>query len=445
MNQLQNIFQLVRSKINPDSLTELSWVFVGQVINVVLSFVIVKILSGMGPKNYGIYALAVTIAVFIGMSLYGPVAQGFIRFYYHYLEKSLSNIFAALIYKILIASSAILILLAIIFFVISYFINFSQPAIFFLIAGIYIVLAKITEFFNSTLNLIRKRKENSLLQGTEKAFIILFLFILLHFNSLNLIYVFISLSFVAFSFAAIKFLVFQKFLPSETKKDLNFIKSSQVEMRSKLFLYISPFLIWGFSGWLQLNGEKWIINGLLTTADVGIYAVMLALVNALVIVPNNIISDFSSPIIFQQYSDMSNKKNIDTGFHYIRLNMLIIFLLTLFSTFITYFWGREIIILISNKNYTPYWYLLPLLCFGTGMFLTGQAQTVLGMALNLPKKYLLPKILIGILSIILNFILIKFLGINGVAYTVLSIGIFYVIYIAVVNRKIKLTFSSLMN
>ncbi len=445
MTTLKHILLLVSSKINPDSVKELSWVFVGQVFNIVLSFVIVKILSGMGPRDYGIYALVITIAVFIGMSFYGPVAQGFIRFYYHYLEKSLSNIFASLIYKILIVSSVIFITISFLFFVFSSFFNFSEPAVFFLIAGVYIVLAKLTEFFNSTLNLIRKRKANSLLQGAEKAFIIFLLFILLRIKVLNLIFVFFALSVVALVFTSIKFIVFQKFLPKEIKKDSTFVKAAHTEMRTKLFLYISPFLIWGFSGWLQLNGEKWIINGLLTTADVGIYAVMLALVNALVIVPNNIISDFSSPIIFQQYADMSNKKNIETGFHYIRLNMLIIFLLTLFSTIITYFWGREIIILISNKNYTPYWYLLPLLCFGTGMFLTGQAQTVLGMALNLPKKYLVPKILIGILSIVLNFALIKFIGINGVAYSVLLIGISYVVYIAIVNKKIKIIFSSSMN
>jgi len=59
-------------------------------------------------------------------------------------------------------------------------------------------------------------------------------------------------------------------------------------------------------------------------------------------------------------------------------------------------WGRELIILISSRDYVVYWYLLPLLCLGTGLFLTGQAQTVFGMALNQPKKYLMPKISIGI-------------------------------------------------
>ncbi len=208
-------------------------------------------------------------------------------------------------------------------------------------------------------------------------------------------------------------------------------------MKSRLFQYVYPFLIWGFSGWLQLNGEKWIINGVLSTADVGIYAVMMALVNGLVIVPNNIISDFATPIIFQQYADLNNKDNLKTGLHYIRLNILIIFVLTLFSTLITYIWGRELINLISSKGYTVYWYLLPMLCLGTGLFLTGQAQTVLGMSLNVPKKYLAPKVSIGILSIILNFINIKYFGINGVAYTVLMIGLIYVFFISFVNRKIN--------
>jgi O-antigen/teichoic acid export membrane protein len=122
--------------------------------------------------------------------------------------------------------------------------------------------------------------------------------------------------------------------------------------------------------------------------------------------------------------------------------MLIIFILTIFSTFVTYFWGKELIILISNKSYTVYWYLLPLLCFGTGLFLTGQAQTVLGMALNLPRKYLAPKISIGIVSIILNLLSIKYFGINGVAYTIMIIGILYVAYIAFVNKKIKLSFTA---
>ena len=437
MDQLQNIYKLVRSKINPDSVTELGWVFAGQAANVIFSFVIVKILSGMGPKEYGIYALVVTIAVFVGMSFFGPLAQGFLRFYYHYLERSLSNLFTNFVYRVLILSSLILLILTIIFFGISSTLKFSEPSMFFLIAGIYIITAKLTEFFNSLLNLIRKRKENAILQGIEKLFTILFFLALMYFRILELVNIFIVLAVVMLTFSVIKHIVFQNNLSKDETEEKSLSVSDKSDMKIKLFQYMAPFLIWGFSGWLQLNGEKWIINGLLSTYDVGIYAAMMALVNGLVIVPNNVISDFATPIIFKQYADMENYESVKVGFHYIRLNMLIIFLLTIFSTLLTWLWGKELIILISNKEFITYWYLLPLLCLGTGLFLTGQAQTVFGMALNKPKKYLMPKISTGIFAIFLNFIFIKYFGISGVAYTVLIIGILYVLFITFVNGRIK--------
>ena len=42
----------------------MSWVFFGQVFSVGLGFVILKLLSGLGPENYGIYTLVLTIAAF---------------------------------------------------------------------------------------------------------------------------------------------------------------------------------------------------------------------------------------------------------------------------------------------------------------------------------------------------------------------------------------------
>ena len=436
MDQFKKLFHLIRSKINPDSVTEMSWVFIGQLTTVVLSFVIVKILSNMGAAQYGIYTLVITVTAFFGLLFYGPVLQGFLRFYYHYLEKSLSNIFVKLIYRVLLISGIMLFILAVVFYLFSPLFNFPLSSFFFLITGIYVVTFKVDEFFNSVLNLVRKRKENSIIQGIEKAAIIVYLVLLKQFDLLELKNVFIALVFNTILFAFIKIKFFERFLPEEPAHDKAFIKGAHKEMGTKLFRYVLPFLIWGLSGWLQLNGEKWIINGLLSTADVGIYAIMLAIVNALVIIPNNIISEFATPIIFKQYSDLNNAENVRMGFHYIRINMLVIFVISVFSTLVTYFFGKELISLVSNKSYTVYWYLLPLLCFGTGMFFTGQAHTVLGMALNLPNKYLAPKILIGVVSVLLNIFLIKNLGINGVAYTVLIAGIIYLIHVAFINKRI---------
>ncbi len=436
MNHFQNIYQNIRSKINANSASEMGWVFLGQALALILGFAILKILSKMGASDFGIYSLIITVIAFFGLIFYGPIQQGFLRFYYDYAEKNKSAIFIKLIYKILLISAGALFILSILSLIITNIFELKEYSLLFFLAGVYVFTFKINEFFNSALNLIRKRKVNSLLQGSEKIISIALLFFLLINKYLTLVNVLTILISVTFIFSIVKYLFFNRYIPEENTLDNISIKKSQSEIRAKVFKYIFPFLLWGLAGWLQQNGEKWIIANYLSTADVGIYAIMIALANALVLAPYNVINEFAMPIIYQQFSDLNNKQKVLTGRWYIRINMLLIFLISIGSTAVTYIWGKELIIIISNSSYAVYWKLLPLICLGLGLFLTGQAQTLLGLALNKPDKYIIPKIVIGIVSVALNIILINKFGLSGIAYTIIIIGLAYVIYIAFVNKNI---------
>ncbi|HKI77412.1 MAG TPA: oligosaccharide flippase family protein [Ignavibacteriaceae bacterium] len=430
-----DIFNIIKSKINYKSVSEMGWVFLGQSISVILGFIIIKIISQLGPEEYGVYALILTIAAFLGL-FYGSFLQGFLRYYYHYKEKGLGNIFVKLMYKFLTLSVIVFILLTIIISIISPYFNITYSIIFFLIAGLFVIASKFSEFFNSVLNLIRKRKENSLLQATEKSLMIAALLIFVYTENLKLQAILLTFGIIAIILSFSKILTFKKHLPKEELVNKNSRIEHHREMTKTVLIYVSPFLIWAFAGWLQLNGEKWILNGILFVKDVGIYAIMMSLVNALIVIPNNIINEFATPIIFKQFADMQDFNNMKTGYIYIKINMLIIILITAFATILTLFFGKDLITLISSKQYSVYWYLLPLLVLGTGLFYTGQAQTLLGLSLNQPKKYLSPKISIGLGSVALNLLMISRFGINGIAYSVLLIGFIYVIYITVVNKQI---------
>ena len=85
MKEFGNIFQIIKSKININSAREMGWVIFGQSINVILGFLIIKLISRVGPEQYGIYALIITIAAVLGL-FYGAFLQGFLRYYYHYEE-----------------------------------------------------------------------------------------------------------------------------------------------------------------------------------------------------------------------------------------------------------------------------------------------------------------------------------------------------------------------
>lgn len=436
MKESGNIFKIIKSKINYSSVSEMGWVVLGQSINVLLGFLIIKLISKMGPEQYGVYALILTIAAVIGL-FFSSFLQGFLRYYYHYEELNRRDDIVGLMFRFIKISLAVFIVLTVVFSLAFPLFTTQYSAIFFLGAGLFIVASKLSEFFNSILNLIRKRKENALLQALERALMIAALLIFFWQRNLILIYILFAFSCISFILAFTKVLVFRKFVPSERQKRI--LPEQQKDIIKTVMIYISPFLIWGIAGWFQMNGEKWIINGILSVTDVGIYAIMMAIVNALVVIPNNIITEFVTPIIFKQFADLGNKENINTGYTYIKINMLIILLITVIATLLTFIWGKELINLISSANYTVYWNILPLLVLGTGLFYTGQAQTLLGLGLGKPQKYIAPKVIIGIGSLGVNFLFVSAYGLPGISYSILLLGLLYAGYITLVNRRILKT------
>lgn len=433
MKEIREIISLLLLKVSKKSATEITWVALGQTINLFLSFIIIKFISKIGPEQYGIYTLILTIAALLGL-FYGSFLQGFLRYYYHYENLNQRSHFVLLMYRFLKITILIFIIITIITSLLSPLQDEFYSSLFLLVSGLFIIISKVSEFFNSVLNLIRKRKENSLLQALEKILMIIVVIILLSKNNLELFSILLAFGCISLFLVFIKIYTFRKYAP------IKITETNQTDIQKKMIrtvlIYISPFLIWAIAGWLQMNGEKWIINAILSVKEVGIYAIMIAIVNALVVIPNNIINEYAAPIVFKQFADIDNKENVNTGYSYIKISTLLILIITLIATLITFLWGDKIITLVSSKNYSTYWEVLPLLALGTGLFYTGQTQTLLGLGLSKPQKYIAPKLIIGIGSVGLNLLFISNFGFLGIAYTILVIGVIYVFYISLVNKRL---------
>jgi len=433
MKEIREIISLLLLKVSKKSAIEITWVALGQTINLFLSFIIIKFISKIGPEQYGIYTLILTIAALLGL-FYGSFLQGFLRYYYHYENLNQRSYFVLLMYRFLKITILIFIIITIITSLLSPFQDEFYSSLFLLVSGLFIIISIVSEFFNSVLNLIRKRKENSLLQALEKILMIIVVIILLSKNNLELFSILLAFGCISLFLVFIKTYTFRKYAP------IKITETNQTDIQKKMIrtvlIYISPFLIWAIAGWLQMNGEKWIINAILSVKEVGIYAIMIAIVNALVVIPNNIINEYAAPIVFKQFADIDNKENVNTGYSYIKISTLLILIITLIATLLTFLWGDKIITLVSSKNYSTYWEVLPLLALGTGLFYTGQTQTLLGLGLSKPQKYIAPKLIIGIGSVGLNLLFISYFGFLGIAYTILVIGVIYVLYISLVNKRL---------
>jgi O-antigen/teichoic acid export membrane protein len=428
----------ILSRFTHQNLSEILWVIAGQILTVAFNFVIIKLLSRMGTVEFGKYALIITIVVLLDSVLYGPITQGFIRFFYPYSDKGNRITYTSIMYLFVLITSVVVLAGGFAGLLIGSFFEIVKYSPLFIAGILFVTFLKSNEFFSLSLNILRRRKENSFLQAGEKIIMILILLLLIKEDALTLPAALFFFSGILFTFTLLKYFFFKTKASQVQNFEKKIDKQVSKEIISNILTYAAPFFIWGISGWLQLNGEKWIIAKLLLTSDVGIYAVMMTMVNALIILPNNMLSQFGIPIIFQKFSNPAHKENVNEGIGYINGIVVLTLCITAAASVVTYFFGEGLILLISNKNFTAYWYLLPLFALGTGLFYSGQAMTNLGLAVNQPKKYLAPKISTGIVSVLLNVFMIYFYGLNGLAFSIILIGIFYILYIYIINKKLKM-------
>jgi O-antigen/teichoic acid export membrane protein len=422
----------LKERIKKENIEEVFWLISGQIVSVLLGFVSIKLLTSMGSSDFGQYSLVLTIAALVSAVFYGPAEQGFVRFYYDYLKKGQSKTYVTLFNQFLLKTGVYGLCLVLLISVGSLFVKMEFGFLSIVFIGVYILLFTTSAIYNSLLNLLRKRKTNTILQVAEKTLIILMLLAAIHFMPLSSKNVFIALSVALGIILWIKIKVIDHYVPKDTMEHDR--KETSKTIKSNILAFSIPFIIWGATGWLQSNSERWVIASFLTTSDVGIYAVMISLANYLIALPSGIISQFATPIIYErashkEHNALSSVKDLVWG------NSILV----LFMMLVSFLFGKYMILFVSDSSFCVYWYLLPVICLGMGLFQIAQGLTTVGMLLNKPKIYLFPKIFSGILALVLNITFIHVFGISGIAMALCLTNLVYLLLVVFVNRNVQLT------
>jgi len=217
-----------------------------------------------------------------------------------------------------------------------------------------------------------------------------------------------------------------------------FSKSSflnNIKKSNDVLIFSLPFIIWGFTGWLQSYGERWLIFKYLSIAIVGQYGLMASIANAGSSFIYGFTTQYYSPIIYQIYSSDETRikkgRKIINSYYFFTLILLLGFLL-----FIVGF-NKTIILFFSNQNYISNSYYLILITLSNILFYSGQTFSIKGLALNKPKNYLISKILPGLFLIFLGYVFVKKYELLGVIMAILLTNFIYVILILYSNFRMK--------
>jgi O-antigen/teichoic acid export membrane protein len=419
---------------------ELSWLCAGQAVSLILGILTIKLLTSMGPSNYGTYALVGTIGALVSSILYGPLEQGFVRFYYDYANRGMARRFINLFYRCLFVGCGFCVVGGLVVVFADSWTGTHLSSLLIFSATLFVILSSTANPFNSMLNVLRRRRENALLQMLERLLALLFLFAIFQITTRTLTTALLALCLALALVVTAKSVLLSSLQPAdETSGASQQHDGHYAEMLKAVRRFGAPFAIWGLAGWLQSNSERWVILTYLSAADVGIYAVMMALANYAVAVPQGILSQFAVPFIYERFSGSAGATSRREGSVYLGYFVLSSAILVGLVALAAVVSGKSAIIILSSEQYARYWYLLPLLCLGTGLFHVGQALCLVGLSLNLPNKYMFPKIAAGLLAVLLNILFVNLFGMHGIAVSICVAGLVYLLMIVAVNAKIKAT------
>lgn len=408
--------------------SEFLWLILGQVVSILFSIIIIKMITKMGTADFGVYSLILTISALVSAIFVGPSEQGFVRYFFNFNGIVNRKKFLNVIYLFFILTVAIIIFISVLFYL---FKTMEEPNS--LLTGIFIVFFTFSSFFASLFNLIRKRKLNTILIVLEKIISTALLYSLMYYDILTITNVLIVLTFSIVISLVIRISYFNSILDYKIFRDLKLIDLREYIMYKKVFIFSIPLIIWGLSGWLQGSSDRWVIAHFSNLNTVGIYSLMMTLSSYLIATPIGVVGQYFQPIIFEQINSPNseiNSKKVINNFIYSCV------FLVLFGVVFSLLFGKIILSFIA-VDFTVFWYFLPFFSLSIGLFQIAQSYTIFGMIHEMPKIYLKPKISIGVISLLLNIIGVYYLQIIGLTISMIVTSCIYLFMVLMINRKFK--------
>jgi O-antigen/teichoic acid export membrane protein len=425
-------------RIGSGQLREFGWLAGGQAVAVLLSLISIKLVSAVGAAEYGKYVLALSVGGMLNMAVYGPMEQGYIRmFFYYSAEGARGRYFASLKWILMRVSGMLLILAGIGILAGQMFfgLEISFPAA----TAASILLTATAIPVTGLLGALRLRREVSLLSIVER---ILFIALLLGVRWIVPLTATAILACLALSTGIVlgaRVALLDRnagpVLPSAGAAQPMSADEHRREIFSRILDYARPFLLWGGVAWIQSNGERWVIDGVMAKADVGRYGLAANLVNNSAVLVVGVIAQFLGPIIYRQFSS-SARDELRKGKAIIRMNTCVTIGIFGATGLLLGLFGDAIIHAISSHDFTMEGHTLLVLTMGLGAFHVGQAMTSLGLAGNRPGVYVVPKFVAAVVSLALYYIGCRFAGLTGLVTGLFVANMLYVALIWNANRKL---------
>lgn len=412
------------------SLFELAIVCVNNFALVVTNLIVLKLLTnGLDEAIYGKFQLILVACTVVNFIIFGPINASVQRFsavatdsrtYKEYIT-AIKLICARNLFVVLVFVCPLLAIY------LSIFVDLNAVEV--VLSVLYMVLAGQNIIFLGILTGGRNRTRVLVFQLADFLAKLLIVFILR--NQLTLLDV--LLVFVCCSFFS--FLVGYKY----HFYGILLVSSSQVvEWKLKIEQYSLPFIKWGLLGWGQSFSEKSFLELNSSLIAVAHLSVLLQVGYQSLVLIDNVITQFSTPILYQVAGSGDSKKNL------IKYNALVyklIYFKVSFYGILAYLMAvnaESIILLLTGPQYLEYIGYLPYFSIAAICFVIGQTATMIIVSQLEVNQLIYPKIVTSIIAIFSNYVLSMYWGLAGMVSSILFFSLIYTGWIIIIaNFKVN--------
>lgn len=405
---------------------ETGWVLFGQAGMAVGAIFTVKILTSvLGPAEFGRLMLANTLILAVSGQVFGPLAQGVMRFWSVSRDQGILDVFLVHCHKynVLLTSWILAIgvpacgVVCLVFGV-----KWGVPAILALMAG---VCTGWTGTRLAVLMAARDRKTVALALTGAAFFKPLagMALVLLFFPEAS--WVLFGYLIATGSILLVIEKIYRRRIGVVETGDAESACSKERGLGKDIISYALPFFIWGVFGWINESCDRWALQGYFGEEVVGAFSV----VSQLSVYPLILISGFLgmlfSPIAYERAGSLVSLNGMRNANRLLFI-MASIYILFAFCLILTYCIFHEyVVVLISNSSYAGLSWMLPYLTAAWTLYYFGQTLTGYGMLANRPRVYILPKITTAIIAVSLCLILPSKFGPFGIVLALVASGFVY--------------------
>ena len=413
---------------------EAAWITGGQLVGAVGALIGVRLLTGvLDPGTYGELALALTAATLAFQVILGPLVNAAERFFAPARETGQTPAFFSALRRLTLSAAGLMVAIGLIAAGALLLVGRTEWLPLTLGAVLFGFLSGCESILDGVQNAARQRSVVAIHQGIRQ-WLRPVLAVVLIASVLQASWV----GMLAYCLASSAILGSQFWYFRRTLRRLGLSQSSSaathtVELR--MLTYAAPFGIWGLFTWLQMSSDRWAVQLVGSSADVGLYAIVAQLGAYPLTLIGAMLFQVAAPIAYAQAGAGSDPVRTQAAIRTCAALALGLAAAVVLLTLTTMLLHQQLFALAVGAQYQSVSAFLPVAVLSSGLFVVAQTLSLVPMVLGDSRSLLAPKVLTAMLAVALNIGGAYLFGLPGVFWAGVLYSISYLLWLAILVRR----------